>query len=175
VDWYGVIIFPSRSLEPKNTTIHQPLLESNKVRIIYLDELDNSAEQSIGISLIQLTIASENQVVESAKQLIARVKEEETDILPQKNLLDIITTIAVYKLSNLTREEVEAMLGIKLEETRVYRDAKEEGRLEGRLEGKQEVKLELVPAMLARGMSIEEVSELLGLTIEEVNQAGENK
>ncbi|MEO1762802.1 MAG: Rpn family recombination-promoting nuclease/putative transposase [Cyanobacteria bacterium J06629_18] len=170
-DWYGVIIFPSRSLEPKNTTIHQPLLESNKVRIIYLDELDNSAEQSIGISLIQLTIASENQVVESAKQLIARVKEEETDILPQKNLLDIITTIAVYKLSNLTREEVEAMLGIKLEETRVYRDAKEEGRLEG----KQEVKLELVPAMLARGMSIEEVSELLGLTIEEVNQAGENK
>ncbi|MEL6164097.1 MAG: DUF2887 domain-containing protein, partial [Cyanobacteria bacterium J06628_3] len=143
----------------------------NKVRIIYLDELDNSAEQSIGISLIQLTIASENQVVESAKQLIARVKEEETDILPQKNLLDIITTIAVYKLSNLTREEVEAMLGIKLEETRVYRDAKEEGRLEG----KQEVKLELVPAMLARGMSIEEVSELLGLTIEEVNQAGENK
>ncbi|MEM1393434.1 MAG: DUF2887 domain-containing protein, partial [Cyanobacteria bacterium P01_H01_bin.150] len=48
-DWYGVIIFPSRNLEPKNTTIHQPLLNSNKVRIIYLDELDDSEEQSIGI------------------------------------------------------------------------------------------------------------------------------
>lgn len=71
----------------------------------------------------------------------------------------------------MKREEVEAMLGIKLEETRVYREAKEEGKLEG----KQEAKLELVPAMLARGMSIEEVSELLGLTEEQVNQAAGNK
>ena len=129
-DWYGVIIFPSRNLEPKNTTIHRPLLDSNKVRVIYLGELDDSEEQS-----------------------------------------DIITTIAVYKFSNLKREEVEAMLGIKLEETRVYREAKEEGREEG----KQEAKLELVPAMLARGMSIEEVSELLGLTVEQVTQAAGNK
>lgn len=67
-DWYGVIIFPSRNLEPKNTTIHQPQLESSKVRRIYLDELDNFTEQSIGVSLMQLTIASENQVVESAKR-----------------------------------------------------------------------------------------------------------
>lgn len=190
-DWYGVIIFPSRSLEPKNTTIHQPQLESSKVRRIYLDELDDSTEQSIGISLMQLTIASENQVVESAKRLIERVKQEETSILPQKNLLDIITTIAVYKFSNLSREEVEAMLGIKLEETRVYQEAKEEGieegiqrgmqrgiqrgRQEGRLEGRQEAKLELVPAMLTRGMSVEEVSELLGLTIEQVTKAAGNE
>ena len=47
-DWYGVIIFPTRNLEPKNTTIHQPQLNSDKVRRIYLDELDDSAEQSIG-------------------------------------------------------------------------------------------------------------------------------
>ena len=71
------------------------------------------------------------------------------------------------------------MLGIKLEETRIYREAKEEGkeegREEGRLEGKQEAKLELVPAMLARGMSVEEVSELLGLTEEQVNQAAGNE
>jgi predicted transposase/invertase (TIGR01784 family) len=63
------------------------------------------------------------------------------------------------------------MLGIKLEETRVYREAKEEGRLEG----KQEAKLELVPAMLARGMSVEEVCELLGLTEEQVNQSAGNE
>jgi predicted transposase/invertase (TIGR01784 family) len=174
-DWYGVIIFPSRNLEPKNTTIHQPQLESDKVRRIYLDELDDSTEQSIGISLMQLTIASENQVVESAKRLIERVKQEQISTLPRNDLFDIITTIAVYKFSNLSREQVEAMLGIKLEETRVYREAKEEGREEGRLEGKQEVKLELVPAMLARGMSVEEVCELLGLTEEQVNQAAGNQ
>ena len=54
-DWYGVIIFPSRNLEPKNTTIHQPLLNSNKVRVIYLDELDDSEEQSIGMSVEEVS------------------------------------------------------------------------------------------------------------------------
>lgn len=34
------------------------------------------------------------------------------------------------------------MLGLQLEETRVYREAKEEGRLEGRQEGRQEGRLE---------------------------------
>ena len=38
----------------------------------------------------------------------------------------------VYKFTDLSRREVEAMLGLRLEETRVYREAKEEGRQEGR-------------------------------------------
>ena len=36
--------------------------------------------------------------------------------------------------SRLSRQEVEAMLGLSLEETKVYQEAKEAGRLEGRLE-----------------------------------------
>jgi predicted transposase YdaD len=37
----------------------------------------------------------------------------------------------VYKFTNLSRQEVDAMLGLQLADTRVYREAKEEGRLEG--------------------------------------------
>jgi predicted transposase YdaD len=37
----------------------------------------------------------------------------------------------VYKFSNLSRDEVDAMLGIVLEQTRVCRDAKAEGGLIG--------------------------------------------
>ena len=57
------------------------------------------------------------------------------------------------------------MLGVKLEETRVYREAKQEGR--------EELKLELVPQLLARGMSMQEVAQLLNLTIEQVRLASE--
>jgi predicted transposase/invertase (TIGR01784 family) len=73
------------------------------------------------------------------------------------------------------------MLGVKLEETRVYQEARQEG-LEQGLElgleqglqqGRQEAKLELVPQFLARGMSMEEVAQLLNLTIEEVRLATE--
>ncbi len=43
----------------------------------------------------------------------------------------MITTIMVYKFTSLSRQEVEAMLGITLQQTRVYQEAKEEGRQEG--------------------------------------------
>jgi predicted transposase YdaD len=39
--------------------------------------------------------------------------------------------IIVYKFSNLSRDEVDAMLGIELQQTRVYQEAKAEGRTEG--------------------------------------------
>jgi predicted transposase YdaD len=43
----------------------------------------------------------------------------------------MVTTIMVYKFEELSRMEVEEMLGITLQQTRVYREIKEEGRLEG--------------------------------------------
>ena len=58
------------------------------------------------------------------------------------------------------------MFEIKLQETRVYREAKEEGLKQGR----EEAKLELIPRFLAYGISIEEVAQLLDLTIEQVEQ-----
>ncbi len=36
----------------------------------------------------------------------------------------------VYKFGNLARDEVNAMLGIELEQTRVYQDTKAEGKAE---------------------------------------------
>jgi predicted transposase YdaD len=37
----------------------------------------------------------------------------------------------VYKFSNLSRDEVDAMLGIELEQTRVYQEAQAEGEARG--------------------------------------------
>jgi predicted transposase/invertase (TIGR01784 family) len=159
-DWYGVIILQSRSLEPENTTIHRSLLNSSQVQRIYLDELGSPNEQKLGISLMQLTIASETKMVQDAKRLIERVQQEQITVLAKEEIIDVITTIAVYKFANLSREEVEAMLGVKLEETRVYQEAKQEGIEQGIQrgikQGREQVKLELVPQFLARGMSMEE-------------------
>jgi predicted transposase YdaD len=40
-----------------------------------------------------------------------------------RGIIDTVCTIMVYKFSNLSRDEVDAMLGIELEQTRVYREA----------------------------------------------------
>ncbi len=63
------------------------------------------------------------------------------------------------------------MLGIDLEQTRVYQEAKAEGRQEGR----EALQLEHVLRMLARGMTQQEVAELLGITLERVRQIAQEQ
>jgi predicted transposase/invertase (TIGR01784 family) len=137
-DWFGVFIFASRSIEPENTHIHRSMLNGPQVQRIYLDELGDPAEQPIGIRLMQLTITPEKQAPEQARELIRQANQEDTGSLSKKEIMDMICTIAVYKFSKLSRDEVEAMLGLRLEETRVYQEASAEGEERGVVKGRQE-------------------------------------
>jgi predicted transposase/invertase (TIGR01784 family) len=83
-----------------------------------------------------------------------------------KTIIEVVTTIAVYKFSKLSREEVEAMLGLRLEDTRVYREAKEEGREEGRTE----VLAATIPLLLQAGLTIEQIAQQLKVEVELVQQ-----
>jgi predicted transposase/invertase (TIGR01784 family) len=168
-DWYCVVIFPSRSLEPSDTRTHRIFLNSDQVQRIYLDELGSFNQQPIGINLMQLTIASEKAIAQQAKQLIQRVQLESTDALPKNEIIDIITTIAVYKFSTLSREEVEAMLGLTLQETRVYQEAK----AEGREEREAEILKVTVPLLLKTGMSVEEIAQQLNVDVAAVRLAAQ--
>ncbi|MHC5741179.1 MAG: DUF2887 domain-containing protein [Nostoc sp.] len=125
-DWFGVIIFASRSLEPSNSTIHRALLESGQVRRVYLDELGDLRQQPLGLGLMLLTnVTSETEAVEGARFLLGQARQQS-----EQAIIDLVTTIIVYKFSNLSREEITAMLGLNLEEPRAIREAKEEGREE---------------------------------------------
>ncbi len=129
-DWECVLIYGSRSYEPSKSRIHRALLASEQTHIIYLDELGDLRKQSLGLGLMILTIVSEENAIESAKFLMEKARTESTDQLSEQGIIDLITAIIVNKFSTLKREEVEGMLGIKLEESRIYQDAKVEGRVE---------------------------------------------
>jgi len=134
-DWGCILIYGSRSLEPSKSRIHRALLASEQTRIIYLNELGDLREQSLGLGLMMLTIVPERNAIESAKFLMEKAKTESTNRLSEQAIIDLVTTIIVNKFPTLKRKEIEAMLGISLEESRVYQDAKVEGREEGRVEG----------------------------------------
>jgi predicted transposase/invertase (TIGR01784 family) len=86
-----------------------------------------------------------------------------TDPLIQQKVIEFIETIIVYKFPNMSREEIEAMLNINLlKETRVYQEAKQEGRLER--------DVEVVSKLLRKGFSIQEIAEILEIDIEEVRK-----
>jgi predicted transposase/invertase (TIGR01784 family) len=161
-----VILLASRSLEPNDRQIHQALLESDQVQRIYLDELGNLEQQPLGVSLIQLTTAPEATAPEQARALIQRSQTELIGNLSPGDIIELVATILFYKFSNLSREEVSTMLGLdkSLKDTRVYRD----------LEAEAEAKILRAAQRLAnKGMAIEEIAEVLDLTVEQVQEAAQ--
>lgn len=134
-----------------------------------LNELGDPNLQPIGVSLMQLTITPEAQTAARARQLIERVQQEETGILARDEIIEVIATIAVYKFADLSREEVESMLGLKLEETRIYREVKDEGRHER----EAEMLTVTVPLLLKTGMTVEQIAEQLEVDVEAVRRASQ--
>ena len=167
-DWRGVVLYPTRNIDPGESVRYRELLTSERVRRIYVNELDNAAEQSLGIKTVKLVIEPEESAVTPARNLIDQARLEIADEVIKREFLQLIETILVYKLPNKSREEIEAMFGLsELKQTKVYQEAKQEG-LE---EGERKAKLEAAPRLLALGLSVEQVAEALGLDIEAVGQA----
>ncbi|WP_445634019.1 DUF4351 domain-containing protein [Nostoc sp. DSM 114161] len=132
-DWEAVIIYPSRSVEQSDTNPHRSLLNGGQVHRVYLDELGDIRQLPLWVALMVLTTVEEEQAPQEARYLLERSRQEQ----PQPStgvIIELVTTIMVYKFEQLSRTEVESMLGITLKETRVYREIKEEGRQEGREE-----------------------------------------
>ncbi|MEL6457927.1 MAG: Rpn family recombination-promoting nuclease/putative transposase [Cyanobacteria bacterium J06621_15] len=130
-DWQVVIIYPSRNTEQSDIFPHRGQLNSPQVHRIYLDELGNIRQLPVWVALMVLTTVKEQQAPEEARYLISRSSNEQPENRSQV-IIDLITTIIAYKFEQLSQSEVEDMLGITLQETRMYRDIKEEGREEGK-------------------------------------------
>jgi predicted transposase/invertase (TIGR01784 family) len=127
-DWRAVVIYPSRSVEQSRLVTIDEFLASGRITRIYLDELTTIEPLPMGLELMLLTTLPDDNAVTKAKSLIQELQQ-----LPDSRaIIEMISTIMVYRFTNLTRTEVEAMIGITLQETRVYRDAKAEGVSEGR-------------------------------------------
>ncbi len=173
-NWQAIVVYPRRSIESTQPIPYQFLLDSDRVRRVYLDEL--GANQSLGVGIVQLVIESNKKAPAKAINLISQARQQVADEQLQQQILEFaktfgeasasqrvfkrIETIIIYKFPNLNRQEVEAMLGLDLiKNTRVYQEAQEEG------------KLETVPRLLNMGLTLEQVAEALDLDMEVVRQA----
>lgn len=162
-NWRGVVVYPNRSIDVGETQRYIELLTSGRVRCIYLDELDSATESSLGISTVKLVIEPESGAATKARELINLARQQITDEITQREFLELIETIIIYKFPQKTREKIERMLGLsELKQTKVYQQAKLEGKAEGKLEGK----LEAIPFMLSLGATVEQIAEALGLDVE---------
>jgi predicted transposase/invertase (TIGR01784 family) len=75
-DWQGILIYPSRNLEPDSFQLYQVLLDSSKVKRVYLDELGAITDLPLSTALVKLVIEPEETAPEQARQLIERSRHE---------------------------------------------------------------------------------------------------
>ena len=161
--WQGVVIYSTRSLDTADVNNYSEFFTSGRVSRIYLDELGETASLPVGIATIKLVIEDEDTAITTAKRLIDRTQQEINTEPQQRQLLELIETILVYKFPKMSREEIETMFGLSdLKQTRVYQEGREEGRLEA--------KLEAVSRLLAMGLTDEQVAQALNLEVELVRQ-----
>ncbi|OCQ97057.1 hypothetical protein BCD64_15840 [Nostoc sp. MBR 210] len=139
-DWQAVIIYPSRTIEQSDTYPYRAWLNSDQLHRVYLDELGDIRALPIWVALMVLTMIDEEIAPSEARYLLERSATEQPETT-SRAIIELVTTIMVYKFEQLSRTEVEAMLGITLKETRVYREIIEEGEQRGRTAGERSLVL----------------------------------
>lgn len=170
-NWCAVAIFASRSLNPGIPRAYQCLETTQQVQVVYLDELQERPSSSLSLEIVKLIVTDQEQAVEQGRQLIQIAQQQQFDVATQQKVLQLLEIILIYKFTQLSREEIEAMFGFSdLKQTRFYQEAKDEGKLEGKLEGKVEGKLESIPSLLALGLTPEQIAGALNLDVEMVRQ-----
>jgi predicted transposase/invertase (TIGR01784 family) len=180
-DWKAVAIFSDRAIAPNQLSIfQQELIANNRLISIYLNELPDS--DSVAIAIVQLVKCRE----QDAPKIVEELKQQNLN----PDIIELVEAVLVSKFKNLSREEIEAMFALSdLKNTRVYKDAvqegvrrglhrgwqkgKEEGKVEGKKEGKKEGKQEIALNLLRIGMDIVQVSQVTGLTIAQVSRLQE--
>ena len=157
LDWQAVVIYPSRSIEQSQREIVRELLASGRITRVYLDEL-GEVELSTGLGLMVLTTLEGDEAKAEARRLIGQAQGS-------RDIINLVSTIILYKFNTLSRDEVDLMLGIELQQTRVYQDARTD---EGR---------SLVLRLLARKfgtISPEIQAQVNSLTLDRVESLGED-
>jgi predicted transposase/invertase (TIGR01784 family) len=121
-NWQAVVIYPTRNTEQSRLDMVWEMLESRRIRRVYLDELGEVEDLPTGLGLMVLTTLEGEKAKSQARGLIQRAEDS-------RDIIELVSTIIVYKFNNLSRDEVEAMLGIELEQTRVYQEAEQQGEM----------------------------------------------
>jgi predicted transposase/invertase (TIGR01784 family) len=158
-DWCAVAVFASKKIAPEVPVQYRGLRMSQQLKIVYLDQLTSLS--SLGLSIVQLVVGDK----EKAKPLTDEAMQQASqlgDAALKTKVVELIETVLIYKFTELSKEEIQSMFSLSdLKETRVYQQAKEEG------------KLESVPSLLAVGLTVEQVAQALKLDVALVQQVAD--
>ena len=110
-------------------------------------------------------MAKPQAALAKAKAMVPRVRASKRPLLDRRMLIQFIETVIVHQFPEWTHEEIENMLQVTdVRQTRVFKDAREEGIEKGIEKGREEERISVASKLFAQGLSIADIAEATGLT-----------
>ena len=177
-EWVAVAIFPNRGAEPKDGKPYEDLLNSPRVRRLYLEEIEVPAGATLGLRIVQLVSAPTDQTRGLVEAVLKQARQG-PDSTHSRKVIELVEEILIRRFKHWSREEIRHMFQLHdLRETRVWQEAHEEGLQKGLEEGLQEglekgkllAQQEMVGKLRAKGRSTKEIADELGIPLIEVRR-----
>ena len=166
-EFNAVVLLATRSMMPKGLAPYREHIRSGLLTVIVLDELPEDPNAPLGVSIVNLIGKSESEAPKRGRELIDRARSEIAVAADRNGLIQLIETVIIHKLPTLSREEIQAMLGVHdIRETRVYQEAREEGREEGQ----DETKVRLIGQCAALKWNAARIAKFLELDVKRVRR-----
>jgi predicted transposase YdaD len=171
--WRAVVIFTEKRFDPGIPEHYSEYENGPRVQRIYLNQLPpeaggccavaRSAKRSLGLGLLQLIGTKPKQAPAKGRALIDRACQELTDVTIQRNFIELVETVFVYKFPKLNFQEIGEMLGLgDLKQTRAYQEAEQAG--------EEKILKVAVPLLLGNGMTIEQIAAQFHVSMETIQR-----
>ena len=166
-EWIAVAIFPSRKEEPKHLGPYEDLLQSKRVKRIYLDEVTKSANPPVGLGILQLLFASVSQAQELAPRVVQKAETEFADGDLQARVVELVEGLLLSRFPEFDREEMRMKFKLHdLRESKVWKEAHDEGDTE-RLK-------KTIDTLVRKGKTFEEIADLLDIPVTDIRRVVDN-
>ncbi len=193
--WRGVVLFPSEAFDPGVHPHYQEFFESGRLRRVYLDNLPEALLQRFPLNLLRIILDSKQKVLAIATDLVGQLPQQNVNEEERETFIALLVNLLLSKLPHMSRKEIEQMLEPLLSDikkSRFYQEVAEELRPEIAQElrpeiaqelrpeiaqelrpeiaqeSKQERNREIAKAMLKKNFDVELISEITGLSFEEI-------
>lgn len=157
--------------------------QSLRLTDAFTDELGNRQKSclELTVQVLNINYGHNKGLMEECKRLeeyslfIAKIRELQQNGYSTERSVDIAVAHCI-KQGNMTdilipfRAEVKKMLLTEYDEKKTMRLFRKEAREEGRIEGLKEGQYKLIAAMLQNGISMEHISEITNLSIEDIEK-----
>lgn len=161
-DWQAVVLFGRRSMDPGIPQSYRAFEASGQVQRFYLKE--RSADGSLASAVLALLGTPKRGLKAKVEELLPQMQAESLDPGRRRQIMEMVETVLISRFPKMTRQEIEAMFNIKsLRNTRVFQEGREEGMLE------------IIPKLVAAGLSPEKIAEVTALPLDQVRTVLESQ